>query len=398
MLSSADSRALDRIGRNLTDLLMMTALLRLHLAAKTGFNPNQPRVPAGNPHGGEWTRVGSSQHPGNARPADTTTGTGDNSRDGPERIVVRDDSGEETWEAVVTTRRTDGSIAEQNVINRDGSYIRSEFASGSGDLSFDSRHTVVGVDGSILAFENTGPDQLVSDGTGELLAQVSWVPEGPGVEIYRPDLLGPDRVVIGGILLPTLMGLGLVLHDWLSSTDDSDQHTVTLFSAREYVRGAGADFVLDSVRRLERDEVDDFCPRYGEVQARTDEAVETVRRRGALDLTPQAFGTAVHLRLKQQVEALNDPDFRAEVSLLKSAADQVDDDLLDSPTAHYGQFNTLRVDVLENVGGGTVCVFDIKTGRRKLSLGRSMELAQTVLKRYPKTARIVMMEVRATSQ
>ena len=25
-----------------------------------------------------------------------------NSRDGPERIVVRDDSGEETWEAVVT--------------------------------------------------------------------------------------------------------------------------------------------------------------------------------------------------------------------------------------------------------------------------------------------------------
>ena len=62
-----------------------------------------------------------------------------NSRDGPERIVVRDDSGEETWEAVVTTRRTDGSIAEQNVINRDGSYIRSEFASGSGDLSFGSQ-------------------------------------------------------------------------------------------------------------------------------------------------------------------------------------------------------------------------------------------------------------------
>jgi hypothetical protein len=86
------------------------------------------------------------------------------------------------------------------------------------------------------------------------------------------------------------------------------------------------------------------------VQARTDEAVETVRRRGALDLTPQAFGTAVHLRLKQQIDALDDPDLLAEVSLLKSTANQGDADFVDAPPTHYGQRDTLRVDILENVG------------------------------------------------
>lgn len=386
MFSPADSRTLERIGRNLTDLRLTTALLGLHVAAKAGFDPSQPRVPAGNPHGGEWTRVGRS------RPADTTTESADTSDAGTQRTVVREESGEEAWEAVVTTRRTDGSIAEQNVINRDGSHIRSEFAFAPDDVSFDSRHTVVGVDGAMLTFENAGPDQRISDGKGELLAQVSWVPEGLDVEIYRPDLLGPDGVGVGGgIVVPTLMGLGLGLYDWLSSTEDSDEHTVALFSAREYVRGADAAFVLDSVRRLERDEVDDFCPRYGEVQARTDEAVETVRRRGALDLTPQAFGTAVHLRLKQQIEALDEPDFRAEVSLLKSLAASNRQQV-----APYGRANSVRIDVLENVGNGLVCVYDIKTGRQTLASGRSKELMRAVSFRYPNASHIIVIETRPT--
>ena len=33
-------------------------LLDLERAVKANFNPNQPRVPAGNPDGGQWTRTG----------------------------------------------------------------------------------------------------------------------------------------------------------------------------------------------------------------------------------------------------------------------------------------------------------------------------------------------------
>jgi len=35
-------------------------LIRLRLALKAGFDPNQPRVPAGSPHGGQWTDGASS--------------------------------------------------------------------------------------------------------------------------------------------------------------------------------------------------------------------------------------------------------------------------------------------------------------------------------------------------
>lgn len=37
---------------------MDAACLRVRLALKAGFDPNQPRMPAGNPDGGQWTRIG----------------------------------------------------------------------------------------------------------------------------------------------------------------------------------------------------------------------------------------------------------------------------------------------------------------------------------------------------
>jgi len=38
--------------------LMLKAARLQALLGKANFNPNQPRVPRGSPHGGEWTRVG----------------------------------------------------------------------------------------------------------------------------------------------------------------------------------------------------------------------------------------------------------------------------------------------------------------------------------------------------
>lgn len=49
------------ISRGLAALRMEVAALRLlRLLRKANFNPNQPRVPRGNPHGGRWTRIGGS--------------------------------------------------------------------------------------------------------------------------------------------------------------------------------------------------------------------------------------------------------------------------------------------------------------------------------------------------
>ena len=62
----------------------------------------------------------------------------------------------------------------------------------------------------------------------------------------------------------------------------------------------------------------------------------------------------------------------------------------------YGEFRSIRVDVLENVGNGTVCVYDIKTGDRGLSISRMDEIALNVNRLYPGTQRVIVIETRPT--
>jgi hypothetical protein len=101
-------------------------------------------------------------------------------------------------------------------------------------------------------------------------------------------------------------------------------------------------------------------------------------------MSRQQFGTAVHTHLKRQIDALADPNFRAEVSHLKSRSEEV----------RYGTTGSVRIDVLENAGGGTVCVYDIKTGVSGLSTARMGEIARVALKHFPNTRRIIVSEIR----
>jgi hypothetical protein len=64
------------------------------------------------------------------------------------------------------------------------------------------------------------------------------------------------------------------------------------------------------------------------------------------------------------------------------------------PPPRYGQKDTVRVDVLENVKNGTVCVYDIKTGERTLPAVRMEEIARSVYRHYPNARRIIVTEVR----
>jgi hypothetical protein len=63
-LSPLESR---RLRWNLSALRVQVKLLRLaFLLRKANFNPDQPRVPAGNPDGGQWTKVPGWGGNGNA--------------------------------------------------------------------------------------------------------------------------------------------------------------------------------------------------------------------------------------------------------------------------------------------------------------------------------------------
>ena len=50
--------------------------------------------------------------------------------------------------------------------------------------------------------------------------------------------------------------------------------------------------------------------------------------------------------------------------------------------------------MLENPENGTVCVYDIKTGRQPLTLARIKEIGEFVVQRYGSEKRIIIMEVR----
>jgi len=113
-------------------------------------------------------------------------------------------------------------------------------------------------------------------------------------------------------------------------------------------------------------------------------------------MTPSEFGTEVHWQIAQKINGPGrtpddpiNPDFRAEYSLSKAGAANAA-----APEAKYGQRGTIRVDVLENLNNGTVCVYDIKTGRAGLPFYRAKEIAQTVFRRFGKVSQIIVVEVR----
>jgi len=118
------------------------------------------------------------------------------------------------------------------------------------------------------------------------------------------------------------------------------------------------------------------------VQERVDYAADVVTREGNTWWSATQHGTAVHENLKAQIKGLDDPNFVAETSYLKSV------------DAGYGTRGSVRIEVLENVGNGIVCVYDIKTGRAGLSAARSAEIASEVHSRFELTQRIIVIETR----
>ncbi len=293
MLTPRELDAAQRIRHTIAGLRMELSLLRFELALKANFDPNQPRVPGGRPTGGRWVRVGSSPGEGPKAPSRTLPAAA------PAGAV------DDGW--TVVGQRTDGMVREETVVHRDGSAIRAEVSTAPLTTGWDERYTVIGMDGAILTFQNRGRHQQVFDSNASLVAESRWSAQGATTEpTVQPVYAVP--------LVTATVELGLTLFTWLSTRNTSDRQAVIAFSAREFRPNAWASLELAYVGYLSRDEVEEACPRLGEVQMRTDDAVETVRRRGALDLSPTQFGTAVHVALKKQIDRMLDPNFRAEVS------------------------------------------------------------------------------------
>ena len=214
-----------------------------------GYDPNQPRVPSGHSDGGQWTKT-----PGGGAPAVAR------------REAVVDHSKQESWGSYVDGYRTDGSLAERRVFNRDGSRIDSEYKRPGSPEDWDERHTVVLSDGTKVTFENSGNVQRIYDGEGHLLSTTEWTEDGP-----RPQPTGqlafagpaaPFVVPLGTAAARALSAAAVSLFTWLSSRKDPNHTAVFAFKAKKYQKpetDGNEKRPAVFVGSLTRDEVGNVC-------------------------------------------------------------------------------------------------------------------------------------------
>ncbi|MBL8568735.1 MAG: hypothetical protein JNK84_06580 [Phreatobacter sp.] len=156
------------------------------------------------------------------------------------------------------------------------------------------------------------------------------------------------------------------------------------FNARDYSAGPAPVRELSFVGQLTREQVEQACPRLPEVQERTDIAADAFAG-DRFWVSPQRYGTAVHTHLKHQIDGLNDPKFRAEMSLLKA-----------EEANRRGERGSIRIDVFERTNSDTVCVYDIKTGEAGLGPTRTLEIVGRVRHAFQFVPRIIITEIRPT--
>lgn len=93
--------------------------------------------------------------------------------------------------------------------------------------------------------------------------------------------------------------------------------------------------------------------------------------------------------LRDMSTILNDFRFRAERSFLKERIEGVN-----SQEVPYGYPRSIRVDAYEYREDGTLCVYDLKTGKAGLPDRRADILASAIKLGFNPVRRIIVMEVR----
>jgi hypothetical protein len=223
------------------------------------------------------------------------------------------------------------------------------------------------------------------------------VPGVRPIEAPRLDEIRPNELV-DDIQQRLLNEYGPREYGLRSLQNSPSERAVAVLRARGYrPRNKVLDF--ERVLALSEKEVRGYCEKLKEVQDLTYETTAHVRATKP-NLSPQSFGTEVHKIIENIIKALNDPNFIAEISYLpgKPIRDEEkpsrDEEKPDRKGVKYGTKNSVRLDVMENIGDKTVCVYDVKTGRRGLSDLRMDVIARVVFKYFPDTERIVVTEVR----
>jgi hypothetical protein len=135
------------------------------------------------------------------------------------------------------------------------------------------------------------------------------------------------------------------------------------------------------IGRLSQEETDAACPAYPKVQAVTSLSDAKIRAQNP-DASPQQVGNLVH----QEVEAFfkGQPGFKTNAGLLDGV-------LLRNGLRLPG---SSFLDVLHDVGNGTICIFDVKTGISGLGSKQINQYWNEAKRAFGYAQRIYILEVR----
>ena len=135
------------------------------------------------------------------------------------------------------------------------------------------------------------------------------------------------------------------------------------------------------IGNLSQEEVETACPAYPKVQSVTSSSDAQIRAQNP-DATPQEIGNMVH----KEVDAAfkGQPGFKTNAGFLK------DEELKNGLRLAGSSF----LDVLHDVGNGTICIFDIKTGLSGLGSRQINQYWNAAKDAFEDAQRIYILEVR----
>jgi hypothetical protein len=139
---------------------------------------------------------------------------------------------------------------------------------------------------------------------------------------------------------------------------------------------------------MTREEVTDICS-LKDVEDRAQAAVNKVATEQPR-LPPAVFGTKVHWEYEGRYRIPWQFRFPRRAILPQGGRNTA----LQAGRYRYGTRGSVRIDVFEKVRDDLVCVYDLKTGTRGLSIPRMIEISTRVLRHFPPQARVIVTEVR----
>ena len=225
------------------------------------YNPNQPRVPKGQAHGGEWTRSGTEGIRNASEPP-----LGD-----PEPTLA--DLGE------LRVASAGGAVSALRMLV--AAAIRAEAQRAA----------------AALALREAARSRQFGDPSTSL----GEVPPYSRNEVPRG--IAADQAVLERF----------ALFDALSARNNAEQIAVIEFKAGEYERLG--DLSVTYVGMISREKAEQLCPDLPTVQGALDAAVLSVESEGKLrrSLEPTKYGMEVHARTAATINARGDENLRAEV-------------------------------------------------------------------------------------